>query len=159
MRCLYCGEAGRAEEHFPPRSASGSQGYLLSACVECNSIASGVHPYNFDARVLHVKEGLRRRLSRKLAPHTMGDDEWLAIVVKQAERIAWNVELYFAFTDHKTYSVLRNVDSGSITRKEPVLLKQRERTVKIRKKLKPQPVKVVTKKIKPPPVVNWSWDE
>jgi hypothetical protein len=80
-RCVYCGDVATQTDHFPPQCVRPREGWLLPCCSECNVVASNIHPYDFQARVAHVKNTLHDRHWDMLKLY----DE----VMRQRERVQW----------------------------------------------------------------------
>lgn len=126
-RCVYCGEPADSDEHFPPQSHS-DHGYILRACVECNTIATDKWPDLFDKRVAYVKAQLRKRNAKLLRTPEWTTDELSALghglrtevlrclprlaTIKQ--RLAWNAAAYIASVDHSSVFVPESVDRKTI---------------------------------------------
>jgi endogenous inhibitor of DNA gyrase (YacG/DUF329 family) len=79
-RCVYCGEGAGTVDHFPPRSAmdNNDSGFLLPACIECNTIASTEYPFDFAKRASFVKRRIKERY-RHLDSHA----EWTEDEIKE----------------------------------------------------------------------------
>jgi hypothetical protein len=133
--CIYCGISADTVEHFPPASIT-SEGYLFSACRECNSFASTIEPYFFDKRFKYVKSKISKRYSHLRKAFAYSCDElkefegvlrldcelWTKAKEYTNKRLAWSVQDYFDLIDQSNPFVVINVDNRGIIEKEKELL-------------------------------------
>jgi hypothetical protein len=135
VKCIYCGDISTTEEHYPPASYS-YKGYILSACKECNCLASDKFPDNFTFRFDFVKYRLLKRYKHLYKLYEYSNDEleelngnlrevcslWLSAKKLIQKRLAWSVQDYFDLIDQDNPFVLINAVSPGITQNESVLL-------------------------------------
>lgn len=103
--CIYCGEVGDNDEHFPPVTwGPDKPGFIFTACGECNRLAGTTYPVDFLRRAEWVRRKLAKRY--KLALRFPGWDEddiaalgpniqrevraWIALRDTTRRRLAWS---------------------------------------------------------------------
>ncbi len=111
--CIYCGDLASTTEHWPPQSFT-SQGYLFSACKECNNIAGVLYPTDFAKRSYYVNCRLRVKYKKYLnMPDWKGEElrelgyslrtkvkEWRDVSLVGKRRVAWSAAKYLARIGH-----------------------------------------------------------
>lgn len=121
-RCVYCGESANSIEHWPPAYYTG-QGYLFSACLECNLTAGFRHPFDFEVRAKYVLDRYRVKYTKLLAStwtleeieeldgHLQeGMRQWRANKQRLLRRIAWNAISYIRSIDRDNIFAPVHVD-------------------------------------------------
>ncbi len=138
--CVYCGETANTEEHFPPSSVT-SWGFLLSACAECNYMASDRHPFDIKARCAHVHARLRTRYQTALAVADWTEDDlselderlaedirqWLRQKDRIERRLAWCVGQCLSSTALGSLFAASSVSSITTIYEEKLFLARLER--------------------------------
>jgi hypothetical protein len=151
--CVYCGVPATETEHFPPAS-TGSYGWLLPACRECNQIAGDRHPYDFEARCNFVKSGIAHYARENLLPASLDaeldkdDYEWETFLKRLSEaraarrRLAWSAAAYlssiggtklFAVKPAKTATTTKSAPKLGVSIETPSTPKKRKQKPKTKK--------------------------